>query len=242
MLIKRQVLSTVNEIMSFIAPNAGGSVPEVDSEEYAQWLLAIQVKYEEASKRGWWRRLLQKDDTLSVSAGDEFVVLPEQFQRANALYIFALGGAEGEDLADPDRIINTDSQTIFLQQILDPEDEDYGLWQANFKFPIEEDQDIILWYFATPPVPTSGEDRVVLPGDMVAFGAMSEIFRSTNLEGSQDDARIEYENRITNYLSIEMIPPRNELIVFSTNPGRINRTAAARLQWTTPRNHRQRRV
>lgn len=213
--------------MSFIAPNAGGAVPDINSEEYAAWRLAIQVKYEEAARRGFWRRLLVKD-TLSLREGDENVVLPVQFQRANALYILAVAG---EDLGDPDRIMTSESQTVFAQQITDPDDEDFGLWQLNFKFPIEADEEAILWYWATPPKPVEATDKLLLPGDMVAFGAMSEIFRSTNLEGSQDDARVEYENRLTNYLALEMIPPRNELLTFSTNPQRINRTARARAQY-----------
>jgi hypothetical protein len=227
-----QVLSTISDVMQFIAPNAGGTVPETNSAEYVTWLGAIQVKYEEAARRGFWRRLLVKD-TLDLREGDETAVLPTQFQRPNALYILAIGG---EDLADPDRITDSDSQTVFVQQITDPDDEDFGLWQANFKNPIEADEEAIIWYFALPPKPTDGDDRLLLPGDMVAFGAMSEIFRSTNLEGSQDDARTEYENRLTNYLASEMIPPRNELVTFTTNPKRINRTALARRQYYGTRN------
>jgi hypothetical protein len=131
-----QVISTLGDVMEFIAPNAGGAVPDAESEEYAQWRLAIQVKYEEAARRGFWRRLLVKD-TLSLREGDESIVLPTQFQRANALYIFVVAG---EDLADPDRLpLDEDSQTVFAQQITDPEDDDFGLWQLNFKNPIEED-------------------------------------------------------------------------------------------------------
>jgi hypothetical protein len=232
-----QVISTLSDAMQFIAPNAGGSVPDATSEEYSAWRMAIQTKYEEAARRGFWRRLLVKDDTLTVREGDESVVLPIQFQRANALYIFAMNG---EDLADPDRVMDDDSQTIFLQQITDPDDEDFGLWQANFKYPIEEDLDIILWYFALPPKPVDPTDKFLLPGDMIAYGAMSEIFRTSNLEGSQDDARIEYENRFNTYIGLEVIPPRNELLFFSPNPGRINRTALARAQYSGGRSGRRR--
>lgn len=224
--------------MSFMAPNAGGAVPDVNSEEYTQWRMAIQVKYEEAARRGFWRRLLKKD-ILPLREGDEFVVLPSDFQRANALYIFYVGG---EDLADPDRI-STDSnpQSVFAQQITDPDDEDFGNWQLNFHKPIEADEDAVIWYWALPPKPVDPSDKLLLPGDMIAFGALSEIFRSTNLEGSQDDARNEYENRMSGYLALEMIPPRNELITFSTNPKRIDRTSQARARWAT-RPRRQNRL
>lgn len=238
MQVVNQVISTLADVMNFMAPNAGGAVPDANSEEYAQWRLAIQVKYEEAAKRGFWRRLLKKD-TLSLREGDESVVLPSDFQRANALYIFPVAG---EDLADPDRIsTDSDPQSVFAQQITDPDDEDFGNWQLNFHKPIEDDEDVDFWYWAQPPKPVDPTDKLLLPGDMVAFGALSEIFRSTNLEGSQDDARIEYENRLNGYLALEMIPPRNELLAFMTNPQRIDRTGMARARYAN-RPNRQNRI
>lgn len=222
-----QFFSNVGDVMSIIAPNAGGTIPDENSEEYGQWLLAIQMKYEEASRRGFWRRLLKKDDTLTLSEGDTSVLLPDDFQRANSLYIFAV---DGVDLADPDRI--PDGQSVFAQMITDPDDEDFGKWQLNFEQALEADaEEVILWYFATPPKPNTSTDKILLPGDMIAFGAMTEIFRTKNLPGSQDDARIEYENRLNTYLGMEVIPARNELLTFDTNPRNINRTRLARLQY-----------
>jgi hypothetical protein len=223
-----QFFGTVNDIMNIIAPNKGGTIPASDSEEYAQWFTAIKMKYEEASRRGFWRRLLKKDDTQSLRAGDESIIMPDDFQRANSLYIFAVNGI---DLADPDR--TPDDQSVFAQMITDPEDEDFGKWQLNFQTPIETDtSDVMLWYFATPPMPSAGIDTVLLPGDMIAFGAMTEIFRASNLQGSQDDARLEYENRLQNYLALEMIPPRNEILKFETNPRHTDRTVNARAQYS----------
>lgn len=227
-----QFFGTVGDIMNIIAPNAGGSIPDASSEEYSQWETAIWMKYEEASRRGFWRRLLVKDDTLSLREGDESIVLPTQFQRANSLYIFAV---DGVDLADPDR--EPDGQSVFAQMITDTEDEDFGLWQLNFGETIEEDtDDVILWYFATPPKPTESTDKVLLPGDLIAFGAMAEIFRNKNLPGSQDDARQEYENRLATYLAMETIPPRNEILKFQTNPRHFDRTQVARNQYRFGRN------
>lgn len=212
--------------MNFIAPNAGGTIPDSNTPEYALWLLSIQTKYEEAARRGFWRRLLVKD-TLSLREGDEAVTLPIQFTRANALYILAVGGV---DLCDPDR--EPDGQSVFAQQITDPEDEEFGLWQLNFQVPVEADEEAIIWYFSTPPIPVDSTDKVLLPGDMIAFGALKEIFRATNLPGSQDDARDEYENRLNTYLALEMIPPRNELLTFTTNPRKTDRTVLARAQYS----------
>lgn len=222
-----QFFGTVADIMAIIAPNAGGTIPDAASEEYSQWFTAIKMKYEEASRRGFWRRLLKKDDTQSLRAGDTSIVMPDDFQRANSLYIFSVNGV---DLADPDR--TPDGQSVFAQMITDPEDSDFGKWQLNFQTAIDADTtDVMLWYFCTPPMPAAGTDKILLPGDMVAFGAMAEIFRNKNLQGSQDDARLEYENRINNYLAMEMIPARNEILKFETNPRHTDRTANARLQY-----------
>ncbi len=217
-----QVLGTLGEVLSFIAPSAGGAVPDEDSEEYSQWRLFIQVKQEEAARRGFWRRLLTRED-LDLREGDTEVVLPTRFQRANSLYICYV---DGVDLGDPDR--EPDEQDIFAEVINDIEDEDFGNWKLTFSSPIAADQVAPFWYFATPPKPVDIDDKLLLPGDMVAYGAMAEIFRTTNLEGSQDDARVEYENRLNTYLAMEQIPERNKILSFSTNPRGINRSTEAR--------------
>ncbi len=227
-----QFIQTVSDIMSLMAPSAGGVIPDVDSEEYAQWLLFIQTKYEEASKRGFWRRLLKKGE-LTLAVDDESVLLPIDFQRANSLYICYIGGV---DLSDPDR--EPDDQSIFVEMITDSTDLNFGRWRLTFSTPIETAEVAPIWYFCTPPKPEEGTDKVLLPGDMIAYGALSEVFRTTNLEGSQDDARTEYENRLAGYLSMEMIPGRGELLTFATNPSRVDRLVRARSRYTAPRNNR----
>lgn len=223
--LKTQFIETMGDVMNVIAPNAGGSIPDENSEEFAQWKLAIQFKYEEASKRGFWRALLTKE-TDTLRAGDTEYILPIRFQRANSLYIFAFNGV---DYADPDRV--PDGQSVQVQMINDPEDEDFGTWKVIFENAITADTELTLWYFATPPKPNSTGDKLLLPGDMVAFGAMAEIFRTKNLPGSQDDARAEYENRLSTYLAMQMIPPRNELVTFESNPRGLDRTKLAKSQW-----------
>lgn len=222
-----QYISNVSDVMKLMAPSAGGSVPEQTSDEFAQWLLAIQVKYEEASRRGFWRRLLTHED-VTLTKDDEKVLLPIRFQRANSLYVFEV---DGVDLADPDRAV--DGQGLFAELINTPGDTNFGRWQLIFKKPIEASITGYLWYFATPPKPEDPTDKVLLPGDMIAFGALIEVFRSTNLEGSQDSAREEYENRLSTYLAMESIPSRNDLLRFATNPRKVNRTALARAQYTS---------
>lgn len=223
---------TVSDIMALMAPSAGGAVPDVNSEEYTQWLLFIQTKYEEASRRGFWRRLLKKS-TLSLTEGDTEVLLPVDFQRANGLYILYV---DGVDLCDPDR--EPDGQGIFAEVITDHNDADFGRWRLTFAEPVANTQTAPIWYFCTPPKPTEAADKLLLPGDMIAFGALSEVFRTTNLEGSQDDARIEYENRLSTYLAMEMIPPRNEILKFTTNPRGVDRLRLAKSRYTAPRSGR----
>lgn len=222
-----QILSTVSDVMGFIAPNSGGSIPSSDSDEYKQWLLAIQIKQEEAGRRGFWRRLLTKD-ILSLRIGDTEATLPIRFQRANSLYILVVNGV---DLGDPDR--TPDNQSAVPQMINDPEDEEFGLWKVIFKTPIETDEDAVLWYFATPPKPVAATDKLLLPGDMVAFGALQEIFRAGNLPGSQDSAQTEFEHRLETYLNLENIPPRNELLTYTVDSRKIDRSERARAQYYT---------
>lgn len=234
---------TIQDIMELMAPSAGGSIPEEGSEEKAQWLLFIQTKYEEASRRGFWRRLLKKS-TLTLSSGDTEVYLPVDFQRANGLYIFYVDGA---DLCDPDR--EPDDQSIFVEMDTDPFEDDgttpntnFGRWRVTFTDDVVNDQEALIWYFCVPPKPTDDTDKILLPGDMIAFGALSEVFRTKNLEGSQDDARTEYENRISTYLSTEMIPARNEILTFVTNPRGADRLRIARNRWTHSRGTRVSRI
>lgn len=227
-----QYVSTVSDIMSLMAPSAGGVIPDADSEEYGQWLLFIQTKYEEASKRAFWRRLLKKG-TLSLTKDDTEILLPVDFQRANSLYIAYIGGV---DLCDPDREL--DKQSIFIEMISDPLSANFGRWKMTFGTAIGLTEVAPIWYFCTPPKPTDATDKILLPGDMIAFGALAEVFRTTNLEGSQDDARTEYENRMTGYLAVEMIPGRNEILSFVTNPSRVDRLARARGRYTVPRRGR----
>lgn len=239
MVIKGQYLDTVGGIMNLMAPSAGGVIPDVDSEEYAQWLLFIQTKYEEASKRGFWRRLLKKGE-IELTEGDTEVYLPVDFQRANSLYICFV---DDVDLCDPDR--EPDGQGIFAEIDTEPlEDDDttpnanFGKWRLTFTEEVAETQEAPIWYFCTPPMPEEDTDKVLLPGDMIAYGALSEVFRTTNLEGSQDDARTEFENRLSGYLAMEMIPPRNEILQFVTNPSGVDRLARARNRYSYPRTGR----
>lgn len=232
MLIAGNYFETIGDVMALMAPSSGGVIPDADSDDYAQWLLFIQMKYEEASRRGFWRRLLKKS-TVSLTAGVTEVLLPVDFQRANSLYIFYV---DGVDLCDPDREL--DDQSIFAEVETDSTSLNFGRWKLTFSTAIATTQTAPIWYYCTPPKPTASTDKILLPGDMIAFGALAEIFRTTNLEGSQDAAQQEYENRINTYLAMESIPARNELLTFVTNPRGVDRSAVAKNRYTTPRGDR----
>jgi len=122
--------------------------------------------------------------------------------------------------------------------ITDSGDSNFGRWKVTFSSAIETTQTAPIWYYCTPPKPTAAADKVLLPGDMIAFGALSEVFRTTNLQGSQDDARTEYENRITGYLAVEMVPSRASLLQFITNPSKVDRLTRARTRFSVPRSGR----
>lgn len=221
-----QMLSTLSDVLSFMAPSLGGAVPSEDSDEYTDWVRFVNVKYEEASRRAFWRRLLTRED-LTITADATEVLLPVRFSRANALYILYV---DEVDLGDPDR--EPDEQDIFAEMVNDPDDDDFGRWKLTFSTAIETAQTAPFWYFATPPKLVDSTDKLLLPGDMIAYGAMAEVFRTTNLEGSQDDARTEYENRFANYLATEMIPERNKILKFISNPQGGSRSIRARNRYS----------
>lgn len=206
-----QALLTCSDIFNFIAPYAGGSVPSETSKQYANWIRWVGVKQDEYAKRGYWRRLLKKT-SVSVAEGESTYILPEDFNRANGLYVFDV---EGTDWAEQGQ------DKFFVSMITDDEDEDFGRWQMEFYEELDQDITATMWYFSTPPKPTSSSDKVLLPGDMIAFGVLSEYFRSTGAEGSQDDARNEAEQRFNSYLSQEIIPAKYELIKFQARPKKI---------------------
>lgn len=214
-----QVLSTLADVMNFMSVYAGGSVPSENDDEYEAWRRWIRVKQEEYAKRGFWRRLLQRAE---ITLSGETTLLPENFHKANGLYVLDVAGV---DWMEHD---NKDGMYVYIEMVNDSDDSDLGRWRMRFSSEIEETEAVI-WYFANPPVPEASTDKILLPGDMIAYGALSEYFGATNRAGSQDKAEQDAENRFISYLSLEMIPPKNELLVFSnTNGSKPNYNATAR--------------
>ena len=220
-------IQTLQDVLDFMAPQAGGSVPDSDSTEYAEWVMWIQNKYEEYARRGFWRRTLTRE-VITLTEGDETHVLPDRFFKPNGLYMCIV------DSVDWNEPGNSDDQTIFIEMIGDPDDENFGKWQMRFdNAVVETDATVIMWYFANPPVPNALTDYMLLPGDMIGFAALAEYYRQANQEGSQDKAEEDAENRFQEYLALEVIPDKSELLTNKEDQvTRVDRLLKAKAYYT----------
>lgn len=228
-------IQTLGDVLDFMAPHAGGSVPDEDSTEYLEWVMWIKNKYEEYARRGFWRRTLTRE-VITLTEGDETHVLPDRFFKPNGLYMCIVNEV---DWNEP---INSDDQTIFIEMINDPEDANFGKWQMRFKNAVEEtDATVVIWYFSMPPIPGALTDKLILPGDMIGFAALGEYFRQANQPGSQDDAKADAENRFAEYMALEVIPAKNELLTNSEQQtNKVDRLVAARNQYRNRPNRNSR--
>lgn len=229
----QSAIRTLGDVLSMMAPFAGGSIPDENDTEYGDWVRWIQQKQEEYARRGFWRRCLTRVEiTLSVGST---TVLPARFHKPNGIFVLAVPDDDG-DYIDWNEPNNESEQTIFVEMVTDPSDDDYGSWQMRFGTALTEEKTAILWYFSNPAVPTEATDILLLPGDLVGYGALVEYFRTANQEGSMDKAEEDAENRLQEYLSLEMLPSKNELLNFSSNPKNLNRLAVARARYSSRRN------
>jgi hypothetical protein len=197
--------------MNLMAPFAGGTIPGVTDSEYQDWLRWIQQKQEEYARRAYWRRCLTR---VEMTLDGETTVLPDRFHKPNGLYMVVV---DGVDWMDAD---NTDGQYIFVEMSNNLLEDDgitpnanFGKWQMRFRdAPVSKTA--IVWYYANPPKPTATTDILLLPGDMVGYAALGEYYRTSGAEGSQDKAEQDAESRFQEYLMLEVIPAKNELMTF----------------------------
>ena len=218
-------IRTLGEVLQAMAPFAGGSIPNDDTQEYEDWVNWIAQKQEEYARRGFWRRCLTRVE-ITLSAGYT-TVLPDRFHKPNGIFALVVDGVDW--MENP----NTDDQHVMTEMINDPDDADFGSWQVRLSTELEEATDAVLWYFSNPPKPVATTDILLLPGDMVAYGALQEYFRTTGSEGSEDKAEEMAENRFSEYLGLEVLPDKNEIIVHSESPTRVNRLATARARYSS---------
>jgi len=220
--------------MDFMAPFAGGTVPSESDDEYAQWISWIQNKQEEYARRAFWRRCLTRE-VIELTAGDTTHLLPDKFNRPNALYMLIVDGVDWNENG------NSDGQTIFIEMINTYDDEYYGRWQMRFdNAVVTTDATVIMWYFSNPPVPNALTDKILLPGDMIGFAALAEYYRQANQEGSQDKAEQDAENRFKEYLALEVIPDKSDLLTNSESQvTRTDRLVIARAYYGSRPNRNQ---
>lgn len=201
----RSVLTTVSDIMSFMADYAGDNVPVSGDEDFSRWLRWIQLGQQDAANRGFWRRLLTKT-SLNIVANQETTNLPDNFYKINGIWALFVNGVDWSQRN------NKDNVTIFVET--NPQT---AVWRVRWlPKPPTQNATGDLWYFFNPPRPTAITDVVFLDGEMIGFYALKEYFRRLKQLGSMDDARIEYENRLREHLSFEMLPSSQEMLSFGS--------------------------
>ena len=198
---QRAVLLTLSDVFAFMAPFAGGAIPATNSVQYANWKRWVALGQQDAANRGFWARTLTPADLL-IEAGDEYAVLPDDFFKRNGIYVLNAGDV---DWNSPNNASNQKLMVVF--------DNTEMAWVVRFLgFTPTQNLTAKLWYFANPPIPTDETDEFVLDGEMCGFYALKEHFRTARQPGSLDDCRIEYENRFTELLSLEVLPSPQELL------------------------------
>lgn len=216
--------------MNMMAPFAGGSIPSSGDAEYGDWLRWIQQKQEEYARRAFWRRCLTRT-TLTLNGAT--TLLPDRFHKPNGLYMVIV---DGVDWMDAD---NEDQQNIFVEMDNAVYESDgttpnanFGKWQMRFlDAPVSKTATV--WYYSNPPKPTATTDVLLLPGDMIGYAALAEYYRTSGAEGSQDKAEEDAENRFQEYLMLEVIPSKNELMRFERTNTKTNRLNEAKNYYRT---------
>lgn len=216
------VITNLGQVMQFMAPYAGGSIPASSDVEYHNWRRWIQLGQQDAANRGFWRRLLIPT-AVTITKDIDHISLPDNFHKVNGLYLLEVNGV---DWAEAN---NTAGQRLYVY--MDPET---ATWRCKFLgfTPVTTVSDATLWYFYNPPLPVGENDPIYLDGEMVGFYALKEYFRKARQPGSQDDARIEYENRLRELLSLEVLPSKQELARFIPYHQHLGQSASERQFYT----------
>jgi hypothetical protein len=231
-------IQTLGEVLTAMAPFAGGSIPASDTAEYADWVRWVGQKQEEFARRSFWRRCLTRE-SLPLTLGYT-TVLPARFHKPNGLFMLVVENSDGEEI-DWNEADNEDGQFIFIEMINDPASLNFAKWQMRFKNEVTVATTAVIWYFSNPPVPVATADKLILPGDMVAYAALQEYYRTTGSEGSEDKAEEMAENRFSEYNAMEVLPDKKELLTHTSGVGRIDRLQKARSYYESrPRRNYQR--
>lgn len=221
-----QTLSTLGSVLSFLSRYAGGTIPPTEETNYAEWVSWINEGQEDAAERGFWGRLLTPYE-LDISAGEEEVILPDDFHKRNGIFVLNVNGI------DWNANNNSDGQKLFVYKNTDSE------WILRFNgFTPTEDITAMLWYFRHPGVLEEETENLTLDGKMVGYYALTEYYRQAGEEGSLDDARDEYNNRFEELLGLEMLPSTQELLSWNSFYSHKNISTNERNFYTRNRNRR----
>jgi hypothetical protein len=199
----RSAITTVQGVLEYVSSFVGGAIPQVGTDEYNELIRWIQLGQQDMAHRGFWRRLLTKAD-LSIVEDAETTTLPTNFYKVNGIFALIV------DEVDWNEPANEDEVRIFVE--VHPTT---GAWRIRW-LPDGAIKTATgdLWYFFNPPVIQAAADNIILDGEAMGFYVLKEYYRKLKQFGSLDDARIEYENRVNNLLSAEMLPSKQEMTNF----------------------------
>lgn len=212
---QRGVLLTLLDVMTWMSSYAGGSIPGTSDADFGFWRKWVQLGQQDAANRGFWRRLLTST-SLTIPASTAVITLPNNYHKVNGIHALFVDGIDWNENNNTDGIklfpqVNTTTAAWEVRLITDtlPTTEKTGT----------------LWYFFNPPLPVDETDPIFLDGEMIGFYALKEYFRKARQPGSQDDARNEYENRMSELLNIETLPTPQELASWMGYASHLNKTS-----------------
>lgn len=218
-------IRTVSEVMSMMAAFAGGSIPSSTDAEYLDWLRWIQQKQEEYARRAFWRRCLTR---VEMTLDGETTLLPDRFHKPNGLYMVIVNGVDWMDADNEDQqYVLVEMDNALYQEDGTTPNANFGKWQMRFK-DAPDSVDAVVWYYANPPKPVATTDILLLPGDLVGYAALGEYYRTSGAEGSQDKAEADAEARFQEYLMLESIPGKNDLLRFERSNTKTDRLQEAK--------------
>ncbi len=215
-LSQRGVLLTLLDIQTWMSSYAGGSIPATGDADHGFWVKWIQLGQQDAANRAFWRRLLTSVEVTIPATPTTTITLPTNFHKVNGVHALFV------DEIDWNQNNNVDGMKLFPQI-----NATTGLWELQMitdTLPATATTGT-LWYFFNPPIPVDETDPIFLDGEMIGFYALKEYFRKARQPGSQDDARNEYENRLLELLSIEVLPTPQELASWMGYKTHLNKTS-----------------
>lgn len=155
---------------------------------------------EDIAKRHFFKSLL-KSATLPVVSGTASYTLPEDFGRANGLYVLAS--------SDGSIVYTNPYETRSLVAIA--RDHTTGRYQLTFTPTPTGADSAVYWYFATPPPLVNPTDPVLVDGEATLYFALKQHFFTVGPLDKFAESRDEYENIVAELIENNDIPPPGAL-------------------------------